>query len=374
MGKFKESKLFFWSIELLVLFTLVFVASHTLFVFKPLQVMIQTLFAPFLISFFLFYLLKPLVEYLHKKLHWKRTTAVLVVFLLLIASVVLIVGTIIPGLVSQITELIKNIPGFIQDIGTWLEKNSAKFMVNKEEIETFMATTDMSISSISKNVLTSISTGALSFIGNIVNVLVVAFTVPMVLFYLLKDSGKMVQRVTKAMPLDHQEEVAGLIKKMNQTISSYISGQAIECLFVAIGTFIGYLIIGVDYALLFGFLAGATNIIPYIGPYIGLAPVVFVTAFDSPLTALLACVVVLVVQQVDSNLVYPNIMGKSLDVHPLTIFVILLVAGNLAGLLGMILGVPVYAVTKVIVMYILDIRKLNKQKQGVYTTNKEEKK
>ncbi|MBP1040310.1 AI-2E family transporter [Vagococcus sp. BWB3-3] len=374
MGKFKESKLFFWSVELLVLFTLVLVASHTLFVFKPLQVMIQTLFAPFLISFFLFYLLKPLVEYIHKKLKWKRTTAVLIVFLLLILSVVVIVGTIIPGLISQITELIKNIPGFLQDLGKWLEENSTKFMINKEEIETFMASTDMSISSISKNILTSISTGALSFIGNIVNVLVVAFTVPMVLFYLLKDSGKMVQKVTKAMPLDHQEEVAGLIKKMNQTISSYISGQAIECLFVAIGTFIGYLIIGVDYALLFGFLAGATNIIPYIGPYIGLAPVIFVTAFDSPLTALLACVVVLVVQQVDSNLVYPNIMGKSLDVHPLTIFVILLVAGNLAGLLGMILGVPVYAVTKVIIMYILDIRQLNKQKQEFPTEMKEEKK
>lgn len=374
MGKFKESKLFFWSVELLVLFTLVLVASHTLFVFKPLQVMIQTLFAPFLISFFLFYLLKPLVEYIHKKLKWKRTTAVLIVFLLLILSVVVLVGTIIPGLISQITELIKNIPGFLQDLGKWLEENSTKFMINKEEIETFMASTDMSISSISKNILTSISTGALSFIGNIVNVLVVAFTVPMVLFYLLKDSGKMVQKVTKAMPLDHQEEVAGLIKKMNQTISSYISGQAIECLFVAIGTFIGYLIIGVDYALLFGFLAGATNIIPYIGPYIGLAPVIFVTAFDSPLTALLACVVVLVVQQVDSNLVYPNIMGKSLDVHPLTIFVILLVAGNLAGLLGMILGVPVYAVTKVIIIYILDIRQLNKQKQEFPTEMKEEKK
>lgn len=173
----------------------------------------------------------------------------------------------------------------------------------------------------------------------------------------------MVQNVTKAMPSTHQEEVAELIKKMNQTISSYISGQAVECLFVAIGTFIGYLIIGVDYALLFGCLAGLTNIIPYIGPYIGLAPVVFMTIFVSPLTALLACVVVLVVQQVDSNLVYPNIMGKSLDVHPLTIVIILLVAGNLAGLLGMILGVPVYAVSKVIIMHLLDIRKLNKKKR-----------
>lgn len=360
MGKFRESKLFFWSIEILVVFTLVFVASQTLFIFKPLQVIVQTLFPPFLIALFLFYLLKPLVELVHKKTKWKRNTAVFIVFLLLIASLVLSVGTIIPGVVSQIMELLKNVPSILQSLGTLLEENSDKFMVNKEVIEKFMASIDISISSLSKNVLTSISTGTMRFIGNLVNILVVAFTVPMVLFYLLKDSGKMVQNVTKAMPLKHQTEVAGLIKKMNATISAYISGQAIECLFVAIGTFVGYLVIGVEYALLFGVLAGATNIIPYIGPYIGLAPVVFVTIFDSPMTALLACVVVLVVQQVDSNLVYPNIMGKTLEIHPLTIVVILLVAGNLAGLLGMILGVPVYAVTKVIVVHVLDIRKLNK--------------
>lgn len=362
MSKLKESKLFFWSIELLVLAALIFILSQILFIFKPIQVIVQTLFAPFLISLFLFYLLKPLVELIHKKLKWKRTTAVFLVFIFLILSILLVFGKIIPGLIGQITALVKNVPEFVNTFEDWLTNNSDKLAFSKGEIEKFMGTMDISLATLSKNIITSISVGALDFIGNIVNVLVMLFTVPMVLFYLLKDSGKMVQTVTKAMPASHQQEAAGLIKKMNQTISAYISGQAIECLFVAVGTFIGYFLIGIEYALLFGFLAGATNIIPYIGPYIGLAPVVFITIFESPMTALLACVVVLVVQQIDSNLVYPNIMGKTLEVHPLTIFIVLLIAGNLAGLLGMILGVPVYAVTKVVITYVLDIRRLNKEK------------
>lgn len=80
----------------------------------------------------------------------------------------------------------------------------------------------------------------------------------------------------------------------------------------------------------------------------------------SPLQAILVCVVVLVVQQIDGNLISPNVIGKSLAIHPLTIITILLVAGNIAGLIGMILGVPFYAVSKTIILYIRDILKLRK--------------
>ncbi|MGE9641793.1 AI-2E family transporter, partial [Escherichia coli] len=84
---------------------------------------------------------------------------------------------------------------------------------------------------------------------------------------------------------------------LNKTLANYISGQAIECLFVGTFTFLGYMVIGVDYAFLFGVIAGLTNLIPYLGPYLGLAPAFLVTVFNDPVKALLCCVVVLIVQQ-----------------------------------------------------------------------------
>ena len=108
-----------------------------------------------------------------------------------------------------------------------------------------------------------------------------------------------------------------------------------------------------------GIFAGITNMIPYIGPYIGLLPALILALSNSVRQTILVIIVCVVVQQIDGNLIYPNVIGKSLDIHPLTIIIILLVAGNLAGLLGMLLAVPVYAVIKVIVIYIYDIIMLN---------------
>ena len=115
--------------------------------------------------------------------------------------------------------------------------------------------------------------------------------------------------------------------------------------------------------LLFGVIAGFTNLIPYLGPYLGLAPAVLVTIFNEPVKAALCCLVVLVVQQLDGNIIYPNVIGKSLKIHPLTIILILLVAGNLAGLLGIFLGVPFYVICRTIIYYVIDMVKAGRSEK-----------
>ena len=147
---------------------------------------------------------------------------------------------------------------------------------------------------------------------------------------------------------------------MNTTLSAYISGQAIECLFVAVATSIGYLIIGQPLAIVLGLIAGVTNMIPYIGPYIGIAPALLVALTVAPQKILWVIVVVIVVQQIDGNIIYPNIIGKTLNIHPLTIIILLMAAGNLAGIPGMILCIPFYAVLKTVVNYVWTIYRLEK--------------
>ncbi|MDT2597558.1 AI-2E family transporter [Enterococcus dongliensis] len=364
--KIKNSKLMFWSIEVLIIVTVILVSSKIDFVFQPIGTFFTTLFSPILIAGFLYYLLNPLVNLL-VKLGVKRLVAIALIFVLLIGLIVLIFLSMIPNLVEQLISLAKNIPGFVENMQTWLQEmaNSAtRFPLFKElDVDNYISNFDVSASSIIQQSLTSVTNGLGSIIGKITTVVLLLITVPFILFYMLKDGEKLVPNIERLFPEKQQKNVKGLLQQLNKTLSNYISGQAIECVFVGTFTFLGYLLIGVDYAFLFGVIAGLTNLIPYLGPYLGLAPALVYTFFDSPYKALLCILIVLIVQQVDGNVIYPNVIGKTLNIHPLTIILILLVAGKLAGLLGVFLGVPVYAILRTVIVFIVKIVKQSKQEE-----------
>lgn len=301
------------------------------------------------------------------KMGVKRLFAILLIFVLLIGIIVLIFMSVIPNLVEQLVSLAKNIPGFISNMQDWLQQaadNATRFPLFKElDVDKYINNLDVSAGSILQKSLAGVTNGLGSVIGKITTVVLLLITVPFILFYMLKDGDKLVPNVERLFPEKQRDNIKGLLKQLNKTLSDYISGQAIECLFVGTFTFLGYLLIGVDYAFLFGVIAGLTNLIPYLGPYLGLAPALVYTFFDSPYKALLCIVIVLIVQQVDGNVIYPNVIGKSLNIHPLTIILILLVAGNLAGILGVFLGVPVYAILRTVIVFIVKIVKQSNQEE-----------
>jgi len=363
----KQSKLFFWSLELLVLATLILVLSKIGFVFQLVVTFFTTLFAPVLIAGFLYYLLNPMVELLTKRLKVKRIIAIVIVFFILILALVLMISSIIPNLVIQISQLAENIPNFVEQVETWAygiaNTEVVKQMFQQVDIMEQLEKMNLSYGALIQRFLGGLSSSLGSIVGSIASATMTLVTAPFILFYMLKDGDKVVPNIEKAIPEKRRGQVKELLGKLNKTLTNYISGQAIECIFVATFTFLGYLIIGVDYAFLFGVIAGVTNLIPYLGPYLGLLPAVAVTIFNDPFKALLCCVVVLIVQQLDGNIIYPNVIGKSLAIHPLTIIIVLLVAGNIAGLLGIFLGVPFYAVCRTIVLFIIQVIKEDKTKQ-----------
>jgi predicted PurR-regulated permease PerM len=364
--KIKNSKLMFWSVELLVIATLILVSSQIDFVFQPIGTFFTTLFAPILIAGFLYYLLNPLVNLL-VKMGVKRLIAIALIFLLLIGIIVLVFMSVIPNLVEQLISLAKNIPSFVDNMQHWLQdaaNNATRFPLFRElDVDKYISNLDVSAGTIIQQTLTGVTNSLASIIGKITTVVLLLITVPFILFYMLKDGEKLVPNIERVFPEKQRDNIKGLLEQLNKTLSDYISGQAIECLFVGTFTFLGYLLIGVDYAFLFGVIAGLTNLIPYLGPYLGLAPALIYTFFNSPTQALLCIVVVLIVQQVDGNVIYPNVIGKSLNIHPLTIILILLVAGNLAGILGVFLGVPVYAILRTLVVFVVKIVKQGKQEE-----------
>lgn len=361
--KLKQSKLMFWSFELLILATLVLVSSKINFVFQPIGTFFSTLFAPVLIAGFLYYILNPIVGLLMKT-KMKRIWAVAIVLLLLVAALVWILLSVIPSLVQQISSLASNTPNFIRQVETWLAEVAQWSVFKDVDINKYFEQLDISYGTIIQQFLSGLSNSLGSIVGTIASATIVIITAPFILFYMLKDGEKLVPNIKRFFPEKRREQIVELLGQLNKTLANYISGQAIECLFVGTFTFLGYFAIGVDYAFLFGVIAGLTNLIPYLGPYLGLAPAFLVTVFNDPFKALLCCGVVLIVQQLDGNIIYPNVIGKSLKIHPLTIIIVLLVAGNIAGLLGIFLGVPFYAICKTIISYIVKIVKEDKQNEN----------
>lgn len=365
--RLRNSKLMFWSLELLIIASLIFVSTKIDFVFQPFFTFFSTLFSPILIAGFLYYMLNPLVGIFERKLKLSKNWSVSLVLLFFIGIFVFFVSLIIPTVVKQLGQLIQNIPQFINAVEDWTNQLFTHPLIKDLDIQSYWDKMDLSIGAIVGKILNGISSGLGSFVGVFANITIVVITVPFMLFYMLKDGDRLIPMIEKYLPAQSKGEILTLLHKMSQTISKYISGQAIECTFVAVGTMIGYKIIGVEYAFLFGIIAGLTNMIPYVGPYLGLAPALFVTLFSGSDKALLhaglACIVVLIVQQIDGNIIYPNVIGKSLDIHPLTIIIILLVAGNIAGLLGMILGVPFYAVCKTIFIHVYDMIQIRNRRE-----------
>lgn len=359
LSRFRDSKLFFWTIEVLAIVAVVFILLQMKYIFSPIGIIVSTLFMPILVAGFLFYLFNPLVLFLEKR-KVPRILSVIIIFIAFIALIILAIMQLGPTLADQVTELAKAIPGYWQDFEKWLQGLSNNSSLQGVDLKAELEKLNISLPKIMSVVVDGVASsfGAIvSFVSGFVMILV---TVPFIVFYMFKDGHKFVESSGKFFPAAIRTEAKQIIKEMNKTISTYISSQAIDCIVVGIFTFVGYLIIGQPYALLFGLIAGATNIIPYLGPFIGAAPAVIVALFTSPLQALLVIIVVTIVQQLDSNLLSPYIMGKSLSIHPLTIIIILIVAGNLAGIFGMILGVPVYAVVKTVIVNVNRLIKLRR--------------
>jgi len=360
--RLRESKLLFWSIELLVIASLIFVSSKIDFIFAPIGTFFSTLFAPILVAGFLYYLLNPVVHLLMKT-KMERVYAVLIVFVLLIILLVLLLVSVLPNLAKQLASLASSMPDVFDQVENWIYHLAKLPMFKDIDLTSYIDKMDLSYGTIIQQFLSSLSSSLGSIFSTIASTTIVVITVPFILFYMLKDGERLVPNIQRFLPEKRQAGIVNLLGQLNKTLSNYISGQAIECLFVGTFTIIGYSLIGVKYAFLFGVIAGLTNLIPYLGPYLGLAPAVFVTIFDDPVKAFLCCIVVLIVQQIDGNIIYPNVIGKSLQIHPLTIIVILLAAGNIAGLLGIFLGVPFYAICKTILLYSIDMVKANRSEK-----------
>jgi len=348
-----KKKFHYWLLQVLLIVAIIYVCTKISFLFQPVAVLFTTLFFPIIITGFLYFLLNPIVNFL-QKYKVPKTLAIIIIYVVVIGLIILAVGSVIPLISKQITELFSNIPNYadqaIKFFNTLNDTKQYKWLLNQEYVT--MGDITEKLNDYAQTIPSSITNSISAIISTMTNITITIVTVPFLLFYSFKDGSKFPSALSKFFPVSYRKEATKILKDTGDTLAAYIQGQVMVALFVGTLALIGYWIIGLDYALVMALIVAVTNIIPYVGPLIGGAPAVIIALFTSPTQALLVILVITIAQQIEGNILSPLILGKRLDTHPATIIVLLLVAGNLAGILGMILAVPTYAVAKTIVLNI----------------------
>jgi len=346
LERFTNNKLF----VVLIYTFLALVIIYFLLLLKPIIITIfsflKVVLGPFIIAMIISYILNPVVSMLHVR-KVPRTMAVLLIYAVFCTLLTVILVNLIPMFIDQLQELNKHLPelsmkaqGLVIDINN----NSLLPESLREGMNKALVLVERRVS---ESILTFVNN-----IGSMVEAVFAAFIVPFLAFYILKDFDVFERTVIRYVPRSHRKNTVRLFKDIDEALGSYIRGQILVCLIVGTLAYIGYLIIGMPYALLLASIVAITNVIPYLGPFIGAAPAILMASTVSVKMMFLVVIVNLVCQILESNIVSPQVVGRTLHLHPLAIIFAILAGGQIAGLIGMILAVPIFAACKVIIQHI----------------------
>jgi predicted PurR-regulated permease PerM len=324
-------------------------------IFSPILIVGQTIFIPLLIGGVLFYLSRPLQKWL-ESVKFPRWASIISVFIAIGLLGWLFSALIGPALTKQANAFAENAPEIISEVEEWTKYTLSQKDKLPESLQTTIEEATGKINTI------AVTAGSLliKFIQNVFQGVFLLVLVPFFLVYMLKDHEKFAPFVAKFFKGEKKTWVRKTLSDINDTLRSYIQGQLFVSFLVGVMLLIGYLAIGLEYALLLALFGLMMNVIPFLGPYIAVVPAIIIALIQEPKMAIYVAIIMLVSQQIESNFITPNVMGKSLDIHPLTVITIILAAGNIAGLWGIILAIPTYAVIKTILKNIYAHREVIK--------------
>jgi len=302
--------------------------------------MFGQVFILLVLSFAVTMVLKPLVDYLEKE-DIPRVAAILGLYLVI--GILLFAGfvTIYPVMVRQLTNLAVFLSGDrLSRVLNQLSVSISGFIpfLKSSDLATKIETTLPALTGKAEETITNVIGMAGSFI-----------VVPFITFFLLNDYHRIQKAVIENVPNKYFEMSLNVISKLETQLSKYIRGVCIELISVAILYASAYSLLGLRYAIIFGIVCGFSNIIPMAGPLLAAIPIVIASLIQFGDFRMLVPIVLttFVVQQIDQMFIQPNVYGKILDMHPLTIVLTILVGSELLGIVGMVLAIPIYTVIKV---------------------------
>ena len=326
----------------------IYLYTEISYIFTPINTIISSIITPIIVAYVFYYMLNPLVNFFSKKI--SRFSASLLAILVGVITVLIVIIGVVPIIVEQTQNLITALPRYIEIVKGYLEEYSDNAYV---QVVVEYVNTNLNVSKISERLIsiaTSIAQGVVSSISSTASVLI---TMPFVLFFLLKDASQFNKFVISLLPKKFEKSVAETIDEIDDKVGSYIQGQMLVSLCIGVMLFIGYNVIGLHYAFSLATIAAFLSIVPYLGPAIAITPAMLVAASTSWVMVVKMLVVWGIVQFLEGNIISPNIMGRSMNMHPLTVIFVILIGVNISGVVGAILGIPVYSILKVLISKLL---------------------
>lgn len=301
---------------------------------------------PFFIGIVIAWLLDPIVTWLSTK-KVNRTIGSSFVFLIFIAVLYLFFRLLVPMLYTQINEFVGILPSLFNKFSIFIGNTFDKLAVGGIDLTTIESSIYEGVETFAVNLTTKLPTTILNLTTTLVSSIGTFLLGLVVGFYLLIDFDG-VKHILDFFPKKWHYSIKKVCNELNTTFKAFVQGTLLIALAVTILSWILFKIVGLPSPMLFGVIAGLTNIIPYIGPWIGGALAAIVGFTVSPLVGVLTIIVALLVQQIDNIVLHPVIMSKTVHLHPVTIMITLLIFGYFWGIIGMILSTPIVAGLKII--------------------------
>jgi predicted PurR-regulated permease PerM len=287
------------------------------------------------------FILKPLVRFLEFKLNMKRGVAIGVVFLLVGGIVVVTLVETIPILISHLRAMYEQLRQFPFE---------AKLTLAAKEMTTHIPFIDSSTMGIKvhafiEQVLLSAGDTASTAVSYMVNLAII----PFITYFILAEGDVGIKSVVEKIPNKYFEMTLNLIDKVGKELISYLRGLILECSIVGVLSIIGFMIIGVPYAIIIGVITGIANLVPYLGPIFGgcVALLVSLTVAGNFQMFLPIAILLIVIRLIDDLILQPLCFGKSLDMHPVAVVLVLIIGHQLMGISGMVISIPIATILRV---------------------------
>ncbi|HFI0517348.1 TPA: AI-2E family transporter [Streptococcus suis] len=340
---------------ILLTFLTILVFSKISFLFRPIGSFLEILLLPMILTGLLYYLLNPIVDWMEKH-NISRTIGISILFVLIALLIVWGLAVAIPSIQVQVTSFAQNLPSNIQKI-----EGSVTGLLQDQRFEQFRPTALEVLNKVNDQIVTfaqKFSSSAVNWASNLIStasqIVVAVLIMPFILFYLLRDGQYLKKHITQYLPTKWREPIGTVLSDVNSQLSNYVRGQVTVAIIVAIMFSVMFSIIGLSYPITLGVMAGFLNLIPYLGSFLAMIPAIILGLIAGPIMLIKVLVVFMIEQTIEGRFVTPLIIGSSLSIHPITILFVLLTAGQMYGVLGVLLGIPIYASIKVLVKAIFE--------------------
>lgn len=339
--------------------------------------------SPFAGGVVIAYILDPVVKLFYHKLFKEkkgiRWLAILLAYLVAILLIVLLAWLVIPQIVNSIGMLFTNFPSYIQGIQDVLTMIQDRFGVDLSQATKMLDDSEAMVKEV-YSLASSAMPQIVASLGSVASNFVSTFTSLAASIYMLADKKHLLHQLRTLahafLPEKVAENTLRICHYANVNFTSFFIGKIIDSAIIGVITFVAMTILRLDFAVLISVFIGITNIIPVFGPFIGAIPSIFILLLVNPIQAAIFCVLILIIQQLDGNFIGPKILGSSIGISALWILFSIVVGGDLFGIVGMVVGVPVFAtlygLAQEFVHYLLDRRGIDSEGKPLETVPDED--